>query len=55
MAKPENLPLDLVSIRNEIIDVAYGRKDEVSTDIEKLYEWLKCDGWDELVTLCDLD
>ncbi len=55
MAKPENLPLDLVSIRNEIIDVAYGRKDEVSTDIEKLYEWLKCDGWDELVALCDLD
>jgi hypothetical protein len=55
MAKPENLPLDLVSIRNEIIDVAYGRKDEVSTDIEKLYGWLKCDGWDELVALCDLD
>jgi hypothetical protein len=54
MAKPENLPLDLVSIRNEIIDVAYGRKDEVSTDIEKLYEWLKCDGWEELVALFDI-
>lgn len=55
MAKPENLPLDLVSIRNEIIDVAYGRAEKVSNDIENLYEWLKCDGWDELVALCDLD
>ena len=55
MAKPENLPLDLVSIRNEIIDVAYGRAEKVSNDIENLYEWLKCDGWDELVALVNLD
>jgi hypothetical protein len=54
MAKPDTLPPDLFSIRNGIIDVAYGRADKV-LDIEKLYEWLKCDGWNELVALCDLD
>jgi hypothetical protein len=49
MGKPANLPENLVAIRDKAIDYAFGRTNSEPKDLQRLYEWLEVDGWDELV------
>jgi len=49
MAEPQILPQNLVSLREAIIDVVFGRSKEEPKDIKALFDWLESDGWEVLI------
>lgn len=53
MSKPENLPLELNSIRDAAIDFALGRTEKEPEKLADLYQWYLTDGYGDEVNIID--